>query len=183
MALRPVFLKGDSIVLRPLHPDDTTGPYLNWFNDEEVCRGNSHHVFPFTEAVASEYISYSHRSKDDLILAIDKKTNNQHIGNIALQRIHPVYRSAELSIIIGEKSAWGKGYGLEAVRLMCDHAFRTLNLHRVACGTFGSNEGMIHLALSIGMKEEGRRKEAVFKDGQYIDVIEFGILRDEYLKK
>jgi ribosomal-protein-alanine N-acetyltransferase len=182
MIAHNAFLTGKRISLRSLAAEDCQGPYLTWFNDEEVCRGNSHHVFPYTKAAAAEYIEYSHRTKEDLILAIDLIEHQQHIGNIALQRIHPVYRSADLSIIIGERTYWGKGYGLEAARLICDHAFRIMNLHRIACGTFALNKGMIRLALSLGMKEEGRRREAAFKEGQYLDVIEFGIIRDEYLK-
>lgn len=183
MVQKPAFLEGKSIILRPLDIDDIAGTYLKWFNDTEICRGNSHHVFPYTKTAAEEYIAYAHRTKEDLILAIDLKKDCKHIGNIALQHIHSIFRSADLSLIIGEKSNWGKGYGREAVLLMCDHGFRTMNLHRITCGTFATNEGMIHLASSVGMVEEGRRREAIFKNGQYVDIIEFGILRDEYLNK
>jgi ribosomal-protein-alanine N-acetyltransferase len=177
---KTAFLKGKRIFLRPLYSDDILGSYPSWFNNEEVCKGNSHHVFPYTEAAAREYIEYSHHTKDDLILAIILLKGDQHIGNIALQHIHPVYRSADLSLVIGDPSHWGKGYGIEAARLLCSHAFRTMNLHRVSCGTFENNHGMNRLAIALGMKEEGRRRDAAFKDGKYIDVLEYGIIRDEF---
>ena len=174
------FLAGERLYLRSLVEADAEGSYVTWFNDEDVCGSNSHHVFPYTSEDALAYIRHAVRTRDDLILALVLCGGDRHIGNIALQNIHPVYRSAEFSIAIGEKTAWGKGYGKEAGRLLCDHGFAALNLHRIACGTFDDNVAMKRLALHLGMKEEGRRRQAAFKQGHYVDVIEYGVLRDEY---
>jgi len=176
------FLTGERVYLRPLELGDCEGPYLDWFNDEEVCRGNRHHTFPYTPEKAREYVKMTRTSDEELVLAIVEKARDAHIGNIALQQIHPVYRSAEFSIVIGAKEAWGKGYGSEAGALLLDHGFSRLNLHRVGCGTFATNTAMQGLALSLGMKEEGRRRDAAFVAGKYVDVIEYGVLRDEYEK-
>ncbi len=181
MILPSAFLVGEKIYLRPLIPEDCEGPYVSWFNDEEVCSGNSHHIFPYTTQEAKEYIEFSNnKTKNHLILAIISKEDNQHIGNIALQSINHVAQSAELSIIIGEMSAWGKGLGKEACRMICDHGFKAMNLNRISCGTFDNNKTMKKIALYLCMKEEGRRRKAAFKDGQYIDIIEYGVLKDEY---
>ena len=174
------FLDGERVYLRALAESDAEGPYPVWFNDEEVCRGNSHHVFPYTAEAALAYIRHVTQARDSLVLAIIRREDEQHIGNIALQNIHPVYRSAEFSIVIGEKSAWGKGYAKEAARLLCEHGFESLNLHRIGCGTFEDNEAMKRLAHYLGMKEEGRRRESVFKNGRYVNMVEYGVLRSEY---
>jgi RimJ/RimL family protein N-acetyltransferase len=174
------FLVGKSIYLRPLVEADAEGSYASWFNDEEVCLGNSHHVFPYTPESALRYIHQSLENRNHLILAIVMRKGDVHIGNVSLQHIHPVYHTAEFSIIIGDKSAWGGGVGKEAGRLICDHGFRTMNLHRIACGTFENNIAMQHLALYLGMVEEGIRRKAAFKDGKYLDIIEYGVLKHEY---
>ena len=174
------FLDGERVYLRSLIESDAEGPYLTWFNDEKVCRGNSHHVYPYTAEAAASYVSHAAQTRDSVILAVVLHENDQHIGNIALQDIHHVYRSAEFSIVIGEESAWGKGYGKEAARLLCDHGFEALNLHRIGCGTFDDNEAMKRLALYLGMKEEGRRRQAAFKQGRYVDVVEYGVLKSDY---
>ncbi len=174
------FLTGEIIFLRPLLESDANGPYPTWFNDEEVCWGNGHHIFPYTPLAAKAYIQHATETRENLILAIVTREDNRHIGNIALQKINPVYRSAEFSIIIGDKSAWGKGVGKEAGRLLCDHGFRALNLHRIYCGTFENNVAMQHLATYLGMKQEGVRRQAAFKNGKYLDIIEYGVLKPEY---
>lgn len=174
------FLIGEDIYLRSLVEDDADGPYLTWFNDQEACRGNSHHVFPYTKDAAVSYIHHAKQTREDLILAIVMQKDDQHVGNIALQNIHPIYRSAEFSIMIGEKLYWGQGVGKEAGKLICDHGFKALNLHRIACGTFENNLAMKKLALYLGMVKEGVRRQAAFKDGKFVDVIEYGVLRQEY---
>jgi RimJ/RimL family protein N-acetyltransferase len=179
----PPFLQGQHIYLRVLTDEDASGDYPAWLNDAEVCRGNSHHVFPYPKEAALDYIRKVRESTTNLALAIVLREDHRHIGNITLQSIHPINRSAEFAMLIGDKSAWGKGYGLEAGQLMCQHGFETLNLHRIYCGTFADNAGMIGLAHALGMKEEGRRREAAFKDGKYLDIVEFGLLESELLSR
>jgi RimJ/RimL family protein N-acetyltransferase len=139
-------------------------------------------VFPLTRAGARAFAERAASARDSLTLAIVIREDGRHIGNVALQQIHPVYRSAEFSIMLGDKSAWGHGYASEAGRLICGHGFSALNLSRIGCGTFANNTAMQKLAAHLGMKEEGRRRQAAFKNGQYVDVVEFGVLRDEYLE-
>ena len=173
------FLQGPRLDLRPLVIADACEPYLSWLNDPEVCQGNSHHLFPYTAEAAVDFIRRVNLASRELVLAMIERATGRHIGNIALQKIHPVNRSGELALIIGEKDAWGKGYGAEAARLVCAHGFTQLNLHRIACGTFATNKAMQKLALSLGMKKEGCRRSASFKNGRYLDVIEYGLLRAE----
>lgn len=176
----PPFLVGERIYLRALVPSDADGRYPSWLNDEEVSRGNSHHVVPYTKEAASVYIRQSLDPGDALILAIVLLPDHRHIGNIALENIDHLARSAEFAILVGEKDAWGKGYALEAGRLLVRHGFDALGLHRISCGTFEHNEAMRRLALALGMREEGRRREAAFKAGSFVDVIEYGLLKDEF---
>lgn len=180
-AIPGAFLRGPRIHLRALKPEDAAGDYPNWLNDAATCAGNSHHLFPYTVAAALDYIEYARKARDCLILAIVGNADLQHVGNIALQSIHPVYRHAELSILLGAASARSQGIGLEAALLLCRHGFDALNLQRIACGTFADNQSMRALAQKLGMAQEGVRRSAAYKHGRYLDVVEYGVLRDEFL--
>ncbi len=173
------FLQTQRLGLRALIEEDADGPYLAWLNDEETCAGNSHHIYPYSRNQAIDYIRSVRSDKSSLVLAIIMKSEERHIGNVSLQHIHPVNRSAELAVLIGDKSCRGKGIGEEACRMIVAHGIKALNLRRVTCGTFVANEAMQKVALRLGMKEEGRRREAVYKDGLWQDVIEFGLLRSD----
>src|SRR5438552_2674356 len=93
------FLKTKNLDLRPLEPSDADGPYLQWFNDPEVCRTNSHFVFPYRREDAIAYIQSVNSSRTDLVLAIMERDRSRHIGNIALSGMDPVHRSGEFSIV------------------------------------------------------------------------------------
>ncbi|OGJ57258.1 hypothetical protein A3H90_02445 [Candidatus Peribacteria bacterium RIFCSPLOWO2_02_FULL_55_36] len=177
MSNKPVvFLEGDIIYLRPLEESDIEGTYNNWLNDKEACDGNAHHTYPQTREDTLKYIRYALTTKTELILAICDKKTNTHIGNIALQNITPIHGNAELAIFIGDKDFWGKGYGKEACRLLIEHGFAALNLHRIWVGTAHTNIGMQKIAESLGMKYEGRHRDAVYKNGGYRDALVYSRL-------
>lgn len=176
------FLIGEKIYLRTIDASDLTDAYRNWFNDADVCQYNSHHRFPRYQDEMEEYYRSVIQSKDNLVLAICDKKNDEHIGNISLQGIDLINRSAELAIIIGEKEYWHKGIGYEASRLLISHGFESLNLNRIFCGTTENNIGMQKLAESIGFKREGIARQSMFKDGKYLDGYYYGLVRSEYEK-
>jgi len=177
---RNVFLVGANIYLRPLDENDANGGYPSWLNDDEGCMGNSHHTFPNTKKATIEYISSVSSSRDAIVLTIVENDTNRHVGNISLQDINLIYRSAEFAIIIGDKSSWGKGYGEEAGLLLMKHGFDNLNLHRIYCGTFENNKGMQKLAEKLHMKPVGRQRQAAYKNGKYIDILQYDVLRTEF---
>jgi ribosomal-protein-alanine N-acetyltransferase len=172
------FLTGEQVVLRPLTEADADGPYPAWFNDAEVSRWNSHHVWPYTRELALDYIR-GLATREDVVLAID--VDGAHVGNVSLQDMSVLNRSADFAIVIGERSAWGRGVGTEAARLIVDHGFRDLNLNRITAGTFVENEAMLKLAASLGMTREGTRRAALWKHGEFHDVAEFGLLASEWM--
>jgi RimJ/RimL family protein N-acetyltransferase len=61
---------------------------------------------------------------------------------------------------------------------MIKHGFKVLNLHRIHCGTASNNQGMQKLAEKLGMQKEGIRRDALFKNGKYFDVVEYGIIAE-----
>ena len=174
------FLMGERLYLRPLLLSDAQGDYPSWFNDADVCAGNSHHVFAYTPNDAEDYIRRVNASTDALALAVVLIDGHKHIGNITLQRIDWVGRSAEFATVIGDKSAWGQGYATESWQLLFRHGFEALNLHRIYFSTYDNNDPVKRLAMKMGMTEEGRRRDAVFKGGRYLDVVEYGVLRTEF---
>ncbi|MCL2740967.1 MAG: GNAT family N-acetyltransferase [Oscillospiraceae bacterium] len=183
MRARRCFIDCGDVYLRMLEREDADGNYLHWFDDEEVCRHNSHHRFPLGRDSLIAYASESAADRSRLVMAIVHRVEDVHIGNVSLQGIDYVSRSAELAIIIGEKDYWGKGYGRKASQYMVDHAFDSLNLRRVHCGTLEDNLGMQRICAALGFSKEGVRRKAEYKGGSYLDVIEYGLLREEWVSR
>jgi len=180
--MKKQFLTGRNIYLRPIEESDLTENYQQWFNDEEVCKYNSHHRFPNYRQDMDQYYNDVIKSKNNLILAIIVTETDEHIGNISLQDINQIDKTAELAIVIGQKNYWGKGLGKEAAGLIVKHGFEQLNLNRIYCGTLADNVGMQKLAESIGFKKEGVRRQCLYKNGNYQDGFDYGLLRSDYGK-
>jgi ribosomal-protein-alanine N-acetyltransferase len=151
---------------------------MSWFDDQEICKFNSHGKFFKTRKYFEEYIESTNKL-DKVVWAICHVSDG-HIGNIALQNISIINRNAELAVIIGNSEHHGKGVAYLAASTMIRHGFYKLNLERIYCGTAANNTAMSRLAISIGMLEEGRRRKHIFLDGEWVDMVEYGLLREEY---
>ena len=74
----------------------------------------------------------------------------------------------------------GKGYATEAIRLVADHAFNKLNLHKLNTGMVKCNEPSKRAFEKVGFKVEGILKEHFYLNGQYLDCYRMGLLRKEF---
>ena len=174
--MKDIFIEGELVYLRALNEDDLNGNYISWLNDAEVCKYNAHHRFVNTKEKTKSYIDSVNNSNTNLVLAVCYKEDNAHIGNISIQNINYIDSCAEFAIVMGETAYHGKGLAYEAASLIINHAFSTLNIHRVYCGTSSENTPMQKLALKLGMEKEGHQKEAMFKNGKYVDILLYALL-------
>ena len=173
---------GKGLRLRAIEREDVPR-FLRWFNDPEVRRYLTMYR-PLSRAEEERWVESLLSRRDDIVLAIEVREGNSwvHIGNIGLHRIDWVNRVAKLGIVIGERDYWGKGYGTEATRTMLRYAFLELGLNRVELEVFDFNERAIRYYEKAGFVREGVRRKALYRDGDYHDVILMGILRSEFLR-
>jgi len=119
------------------------------------------------------------KKSDEKIFAIDTEEGG-HVGNIGLHSIDFKNRKATLGIVIGEKKYWNQGYGTDAIRALLKFAFRELNLNKVILDVLDNNKRAIRVYEKCGFTREGTRREEVFKDGSYRDIIRMSILSREF---
>ena len=152
-----------------------------WINDREVTQFLS--LRYQTSLLAEEGWMRERASKplsyESPFFAIDTK-DGVHIGNINLFNVRPEERSAELGIMIGEKTCWSRGYGSDALTTLLRYAFSQLNLHRVELLVYDFNARARATYRKCGFVEEGARRSALFRRGGYHDFIVMAALRDEW---
>jgi Acetyltransferase (GNAT) domain len=102
------------------------------------------------------------------------------IGTAYLNQIHPINRSAEFAIAIWDSAFWGQGAGEWASREVLRHGFLDLNLHRIYLYALAYNTRALHLYEKLGFRREGRLEAAIYKNGEYHDLVVMGYLRDRY---
>jgi RimJ/RimL family protein N-acetyltransferase len=176
-------LRGEKVLLRPPKRSDITN-FLKWFNDPEVVHYLSMYL-PMTEMAEEKWIEDAASriqagTSVYFIIEATEGNSSRLLGTIGLHGISPKDHSASFGIAIGEKEYWGNGYGTEATRLILAYGFQQLNLHRIGSAALAYNERSIRLHKKVGFREEGRQREATYKDGRFHDHVGFGILRDEW---
>lgn len=173
-------IKGDRVTLRAIERDDLPH-YVTWLNDPEV----THHLSLFLPLNSDDEAGwYEAQRKDDSCqnFAIVINKGEAHIGSVGLMKINYREQNAELGIVIGDKTQWGKGYGREAIQLLLKFAFTEMNLHRVYLRVDAGNTPAIRCYLNCGFIEEGRLRDAVYHRGHFEDQLMMSVLRSEYLK-
>lgn len=173
------FLETEKTGLRPLTVADATDEYLKWMNDNEVTRGLETGIFPTTKESLVSFVERTTGSKDNVFLAIIDKSSGKHIGNIKLGNINWVHRHGELGILIGDKNAWGKGFGTDACQLLVEYAFGKLNLNKVWLAVFSNNLSAIKVYKRLNFVEEGRLQQHVFSEGKFEDKILMSVFNNK----
>jgi len=173
-----VFLSGERIYARPFELCDVER-FQRWLNDPATRVTLAHHL-PLTEKMEREYIENVGKQQDAIHLCIVLKEGDRHIGGMGLHQIRWKDRAAVFGIFIGETAYRGKGYGVEATRLMLRYAFETLNLNRIELWVYDFNKAAIRTYEKAGFVCEGVRRQNRFVEGRYVDESIYGILAGEY---
>jgi RimJ/RimL family protein N-acetyltransferase len=172
------FLTGERVYLRPIEKEDM--PMLcAWMNDPEI-RALIGEATPMNQTAADQYFERIQNDANRVWFVVVEKETGQVIGETGLLRIFYPWRTADLTIILGEPSARGKGYGRETILLLMDYAFGALALHRLSIGVVGFNERALRFYESVGFKQEGVQRDGYFYNHAFSDFVMMSILEDEF---
>jgi len=131
----PEVLTGSKVVLRR-HVPENLDAFRRWYADPEIARLARYQEAPMRAEEIERFFTARVVGPDAMAMAIRERGTDRLVGTCAFSQLDGENGSALYHITIGEKDAWGKGYGTEATRLMLDHAFGVLALHRIALFVF-----------------------------------------------
>ncbi len=171
-------LVGERVFLRPFSKRDLD--YIQRWSTDAELRKLTGEVAPISQVEAEKYYRELRADQNRVWFVIVLKKGNRVIGEAGLLRMFKPWRHTDMTIIIGEKDARGKGYGKEAGRLLLSYAFEHLGFHRVSIGVVGFNKNAIRFWKSLGFKKEGVHRDGYFCDNEYSDFVMMSILEDEY---
>lgn len=172
----------EDIILRCLEPKDVKCLY-EYRNDCEVTQYLGGFSSGYSEKDLQEWIEFHRNRNDEIIWAIAEMDGDVCIGHVGFYNIDHRIRSAEIAIMIGEKSFWNKGIGKRVVSTVVEYGFKQLNLHRMYLSSLKNNERAINLYKKLGFKCEGTIRDGQYRDGQYMDIVMMGILENELQSK
>jgi len=171
-------LAGERLYLSPFDADDTeiVAKWAQWMNDGTVADGYGGHHNLVSPASAKKTLEELKGYRFAMVLL----EGDVLIGHVSLHDIDHLHRHAFLGIFIGEEQYRNKGYGAEAIRLALGYGFKTLNLHTIMLSVHADNYAAIACYKKAGFRDAGRRREWLFKDGKYLDILYMDMLAREF---
>ena len=112
------------------------------------------------------------------ILSITK-SDEEHVGEIQLS-IDEALGDAQLSILIGRKDLWHKGYGSSVLLMVMEYVFEKLKLYRIWVDIPEYNQAARTLFDHAGFKHEGTLRKSRPHEGARFNSVIMGILSQEF---
>jgi RimJ/RimL family protein N-acetyltransferase len=172
-------LSGRKILLRAFARADLEA-YRHWLDDPRVTEFLEMGARPTRDADCEAFWRLADEAEDAIVFAVAERKAGKTVGTCGLYLIQWMARRAQFNILIGEPSAWDKGYGTEAARLILAYAFDVLNLNSVQLGVNADNARAVRSYEKVGFVHEGVRRQFVYRNGRYYDMVMMSALRDDY---
>jgi len=175
----PEVLTGSRVILRR-HVPANLSAFRRWYADPEIARLARYQEAPMRPEEIERFFAARVLGTDALAMAIHERSTGRLVGTCAFSQLDGDNGSALYHITIGEADVWGLGYGTEATRLMVNHAFGTLGLHRIALFVFEFNERAIRAYQRVGFVLEGRARESIRREGRWWDELAMSMLASDW---
>ncbi len=149
--------------------------------DRDISKNLSKVPYPYRLEDAQNFIKSSQenffKENGEQEFGIFLKENGKIIGMSGLD-ISTRHNHATLGYWLG-KAYWGEGYATEVAQRMVAYGFDELKVHRIACAHFHTNPASGKVMQKAGFSYEGRRRGHFKCGSEYLDILDYGILRDE----
>ncbi len=176
-------ITGNKIKLRALEPKDLDFLYELENNTAFWEYGNTQ--TPISRFVLKQYLDNALRDiyevKQLRLVIID--LNDNLLGLIDLYDFDPKNKRVGLGIIISEEKNRGKGYALEAIKLICDYAFSQLAVHQVYANIGEDNLKSMDLFEKAGFQKAGVKRDWNFYAGSFKDEVLFQLINTTQPKR
>ncbi|MFN8591582.1 MAG: GNAT family protein [Thermomicrobiales bacterium] len=177
--------KGKSVALRT-HVPANREAFQRWYADPEIAELLRHDLEPLTSTQSKGYFDtfiLPSSARGDCF-AIHERRSKRLIGTTALtDRVREKQgNSALFRIVIGEKDAWGQGFGTEATRLVAEQAFEEMGLDAIRLEVFSHNERARAVYERVGFVVTGEHVEWVHRRRTQLRVIEMRLDREAFAR-
>lgn len=162
-----VTLKGEHVFLRALEPEDLDFVY-EIENDEDLWH-LSHTNTPYSRFLIKQYLENAHQDiyEAKQLRLVVSSYEKEVLGLIDVFDFDFKNKRAGIGIVIKEEKNRGRGIGGEALQLLIDYCFLTLDLHQLYCNISEDNIRSLKLFQSFNFKTIGLKKDWNFSNNGY----------------
>ncbi len=118
---------------------------------------------------------------NDINWAVTEKGNNKCIGIMGFYRTQPEHFRTELGYMITPEH-WGKGYVTEAVTVLLDFAFNSLQFHSIEAVIDSRHTASERVLQKVGFVKEAHFKENFYYNNEFTDTVIYSLLKRNFIK-
>ena len=173
-------LETEHLLLRQLQMEDVYEYYERLFGDADVSR---YMLFEPHQDI-SESLESLQRKLDKYeqgnfyCWGITEKDEDSLIGLIELLRFEEKDNSCSFAYMLG-CNYWNKGYGTEMLKAVFNFAFEELEVQRILADHMAKNIASGKVMEKAGMIKEGVLRQKYCKDGEFLDAVQYAILKSD----
>lgn len=161
-------IRGDKLTISLFTEQDISEKYLNWLADKEINRFLEVRFKDYSQDAAKEYVQNCIESPNVYFLKIEYQ-DRELIGTCTIYH-NRYHKTAEIGLMIGEKSLQKKGFGSEVIRILTNFCCCELGVRKVTAGVYATNHGSIKSFLKNGFSIECKLLSQVLLEGKPEDV-------------
>lgn len=173
-------LATERLVLDQIMPADIPN-IVAYAGNKKIADNTRTMPHPYLAANAIAWINMANqgfRNKDNFIFAMRNKDDNTFMGGIGLT-LDQEHSRAEIGYWIAERF-WNMGYTSEAVKSLLKFGFEELYLNKIVATYISTNVASGKIMIRNGMVKEGEFKNHDIKNGEYVTLIHYGLLKSTY---
>ena len=163
------FIRGSRVLLKPFLISDIDPAYIGWLNDQNVVKYSNQRFLVHSLDSCLRYQA-SFEGTDNLFMSIRRLTDNELVGTVTAY-VARNHGTVDVGIMVGNKSVWGMGYGLDAWMTITSWLLKRQDIRKLTAGTLACNFRMIALMERSGMILEATRKAQEIVEGCPVDVL------------
>jgi RimJ/RimL family protein N-acetyltransferase len=155
-----------------------------WDQDSETGRTGSWISFPRAPEATRKWAEETAAAvpEDDNFRWMIERLDGTSVGTILTHSCNRRVGTFGYGVTIAREH-WRQGYATEAIRIVLRYFFDELRYQKVTVQVYAFNEGSTKLHEQLGFQPEGRLRRMVYTDGQYHDVLVFGMTAEEFREK
>jgi len=172
-----IAIKSNELVIDLFDENDINDEYVSWLNDPEVVKFSNQR---FKQHSIDSCLNYAKtfENTQNLFVKISTINDLKMVGTMTVY-INEYHKTADIGIMVGDKSQWGKGVGKQAWQMMIDWLKSLKTYRKITAGTMNCNIGMLKVMESCGMTLEATKVKQELLDGKEIDLKYYGLFTEE----
>lgn len=185
MDINTTMFEGDLICLAPIDYEKDAEIESRWTHDLDFLRRlGERPARPLSPAQLKKRYEKIEKDMDEkrsgYYFTIRLREDERMVGFVQVYWIDWPHGSGHVRIGIGDPQDRGRGYGAQAMQMVLNLAFNELNFHRLSASVLEDNPDGLRFLRRLGFVEEVRRRQALVRQGQRLDIIHLGMLQSEW---